>query len=79
MLAALAGHEEIAALLLERGADSCGKTVDGSTALMIAVSKGNQQIVSSLLKHTRTRLLALSLSLSFSMSRQAWSLLDSPR
>lgn len=54
MLAALAGHEEIAALLLERGADPCGKTVDGSTALMIAVSKGNKQIVYSLLHHTRT-------------------------
>lgn len=59
MLAALAGHEQIATLLLEHGADPCSKTVDGSTALMIAVSKGNKHIVNSLLAFMRTRFLSL--------------------
>lgn len=59
MLAALAGHNEIAQILLEKGANPCGKTVDGSTALMIAVSKGNRQIVESLLEFTRNNHLTL--------------------
>jgi ankyrin repeat protein len=47
--AAFAGHGEIAALLLENGADVNARTPNGSTALMMAVYEGKEDVVKQLL------------------------------
>jgi tetratricopeptide (TPR) repeat protein len=47
--AAFAGHDEIAAFLLERGADRNALSVNGSTPLMMAAREGKEAIATRLL------------------------------
>jgi ankyrin repeat protein len=50
LIAALTGHQEIAKILLDNGAEVDSRADDGRTPLMLAASKGNNDLVSFFLK-----------------------------
>ncbi len=50
LIAALTGHQEIAKILLDNGAEVDSRADDGRTPLMLAASKGNKDLVSFFLK-----------------------------
>ena len=51
MLAALRGHEAVAQLLLQHGADVAAASNNGSTALMLAAQGGHEAVAQLLLQH----------------------------
>ena len=51
MLAAQGGHEAVAQLLLQHGADVAAAFNDGSTALMLAAQGGHEAVAQLLLQH----------------------------
>ena len=51
MGAARKGHERVAALLLQRGAEVSLQRSDGGTALMAAANQGHERVVELLIRH----------------------------